>query len=70
MSNQDNEEIVVAKTYDDIGAATTAKERLEEAGIKAVIDDMNVAGMSPLAGIEIRVFERDLKKAVEILDGE
>lgn len=63
----DNQEIVVAKVYDDIGAATNAKEKLEEAGIKAVIDDMNVVGLTPLAGIEVRVFVTDLEKALAIL---
>ncbi len=63
-----NEDIVVAKVYDDIGAATSAKEKLEEAGIKAIVDDMNVAGMTPLAGIEIRVFAHDLDAAARILE--
>lgn len=68
MTAENNEEIVVAKIYDDIGAATSAKEKLEEAGIKAVIDDMNVAGMTPTAGIEVRVFSHDLEKAVSLLE--
>ena len=67
MAN-DNEEIVVAKVYDDIGAATSAKEKLEESGVKAVIDDMNVAGMTPTAGIEVRVFSKDLDRALQILE--
>jgi len=66
MAN-DNEEIVVAKIYDNIGAATSAKEKLEEAGIKVVIDDMNVAGMIPTAGIEIRVFAHNLETATRLL---
>lgn len=65
-----NEEIVVVKIYDDIGAATSAKEKLEEAGIKAIIDDMNVAGMTPLAGIEVRVFANDLERAKSLLKEE
>ena len=63
-----NEDIVVAKVYDDIGAATSAKEKLEEAGIKAIVDDMNVAGMTPLAGIEIRVFAHDLDATTRIVE--
>lgn len=66
MSNE-KEEIVVAKIYEDIGAATSAKEKLEAAGIKAIIDDMNVAGMTPTAGIEVRVFANDLEKANSLL---
>ncbi len=69
MANHENQdEIVVAKIYDDIGAATSAKEKLESAAIKAVIDDMNVVGMTPLAGIEVRVFAQDLVKALQVLD--
>lgn len=66
--NANQQEIVVAKIYDDIVAATSAKEKLEEAGIQSVIDDMNVAGLMPLAGIELRVFATDLEQAFLILN--
>lgn len=67
MTTGTNDEIVVVKVYDDIGAATSAKDKLETAGIKAVIDDMNVAGMTPTEGIEVRVFSKDLDKAALLL---
>ena len=66
--NANQQEIVVAKIYDDIVAATSAKEILEQAGIQSVIDDMNVAGLMPLAGIELRVFTSDLEQALLILN--
>lgn len=65
LHNQD--EIVVLKTCSNIAEAVTIKEQLEEAGITATIDDMDVAGMSPLAGIEVKIFLKDLAKARQLL---
>lgn len=70
MPAHNEDQIVVAKIYTDIVAATTAKEKLEEAGIRAIIDDMNVVGLTPLAGIEVRVFATDLSLALDILQEE
>lgn len=67
MTNQNQDEIVVVKTYNNIGEATSAKEKLEEAGITATIDDMDVVGMTPLAGIDVKIFSNDLEKANKIL---
>ncbi len=67
MTTHKDEDIVVAKVFTDIAAATTAKEKLEEAGIQSVVDDMNVVGLTPLAGVEVRVFQSDYARAVEIL---
>ncbi|MFV0606664.1 MAG: hypothetical protein ACK5NK_12560 [Niabella sp.] len=66
MNNSD--EIVVVKIYDNMAEAISAKEKLEEAGIKAIIDDMNVVGLTPLSGIEVRIFSSNLEQATKILD--
>lgn len=67
MEKHTTDEIVVAKVYNNIAEALTAKERLEERGIVATIEDMNVVGLTPLAGVEVKVFEKDLEQALDIL---
>lgn len=68
MDDHNRDAIVVVRTYSDIAAAVSAKEKLEEAGITATIDDMDVAGMTPLAGIELKIFSTDLEKASQLLE--
>ncbi|HEX7754684.1 MAG TPA: DUF2007 domain-containing protein [Niabella sp.] len=62
------DEIIVVKTYSNIAEAISAKEKLEESGIAATIDDMDVVGMTPLAGIDLKIFSRDLEKARQLLE--
>ncbi|ANH80306.1 hypothetical protein A8C56_04325 [Niabella ginsenosidivorans] len=62
------DEIIVIKTCNNIAEAISAKEKLEEAGITATIDDMDVAGMTPLAGISVKIFSKDLEKAGKALE--
>ncbi|WP_018627894.1 DUF2007 domain-containing protein [Niabella aurantiaca] len=68
MADHNKDAIVVVRTYSDIAAAVSAKEKLEEAGITATIDDMDVAGMTPLAGIELKIFSGDLDQAKQVLE--
>ncbi len=67
MTDQQKEEVRIAKVYHDMGAAISAKEKLEEAGIQVVMEDLNVGGLTPLAGIELMVLSSDLEKSLEIL---
>ncbi len=67
MTDQQKEEVRIAKVYQDMGAAISAKEKLEEAGIQVVMEDLNVGGLTPLAGIELMVLSSDLEKSLEIL---
>lgn len=68
MTDHNQDAIIVVRTYNDIATAISAKERLEEAGITATIDDMDVVGMTPLAGIEVKIFSNDLEKANQVLE--
>lgn len=67
MTTHNEDHIIVIKSYADIAATVTAKEKLEEAGIKATIEDMDVMGMTPSLGINIKIFANDAQKAEEIL---
>ncbi|MGJ7032267.1 hypothetical protein [Niabella hirudinis] len=69
MTSHSQDAIIVVRTYSDIAAAISAKEKLEEAGITATIDDMDVVGMTPLAGIEVKIFSKDQDKARQVLEG-
>lgn len=68
MQEHNQEDIVVVKTYNNIAQATSAKEKLETAGITATIDDMDVVGLTPLAGINLKIFSGDLPRATELLN--
>lgn len=68
MNHKTDEETIVVATYNDIAEASAAKTILEEAGITAALVDKNEVGLNPLGGIEVKIFERDLSKARQLLD--
>ena len=68
MNHKTDEETIVVATYNDIAEASAAKTILEEAGITAALVDKNEVGLNPLGGIEVKIFERDLTKARQLLD--
>ena len=67
MTKHTNDETITVATVNDISEANAAKARLEAAGIDTFFVDQNVVGLDPVAGIQVRVFAADLKKAREIL---
>ena len=68
MNHKTDEETIVVATYNDIAEASAAKTILEEAGITAALVDKNEVGLNPLGGIVVKIFERDLTKARQLLD--
>ena len=68
MNRKTDEETIVVATYNDIAEASAAKTILEEAGITAALIDKNEVGLNPLGGIEVKIFERDLSKARQLLE--
>ncbi|HEX7847989.1 MAG TPA: hypothetical protein VF476_19455 [Chitinophagaceae bacterium] len=67
MNEHNNDETVVLKIFDDLGAATTAQSKLKEQGIDSFIHDANVMGLDPVAGIELKIFSKDREKAKALL---
>jgi hypothetical protein len=67
MNHNEYERIVTLKKFNDTFTADEAKLRLEENGIEAFVEDLNVVGMDPMAGVDLKVFEKDLQKAIEVL---
>ena len=67
MDNHNSDETVTVRVFDDLGAATTALNKLKEQGIDSFIHDANVMGLDPVAGIELKIFLKDLEKANVLL---
>jgi hypothetical protein len=66
--------LVILKTFDDVPEATLLKDRLEQAGIEAWIpEDLGPSPFSvvkPLARVTVRVAQKDLQAAREVLGPE
>jgi hypothetical protein len=67
MSTNINETTIVLQVFDDFLGANTAKNKLQDNGIESFLEDENVVGLNPLGGIELRIFEKDLDTAKQIL---
>ncbi len=67
MSMNQNESTVVLKVFNDIVEANVAKNLLQESGIESFLEDENVIGLNPLGGIQLRIFEKDINAAQEII---
>src|ERR1051325_5952637 len=66
--------LVILKTFDDVPEATLLKDRLQPAGIEAWIpEDLGPSPFSvvkPLARVTVRVAQKDLQAAREVLGPE
>ena len=67
MNTHNQDEIIVLDIFDDLGAASTAQNKLKEQGIESFIHDGNVLGMDPISGIELKIFSKDKQKAKNVL---
>ncbi len=63
----DNQHTIVFKTYSSIAEATVILDKLETNGIRAFLNDENVLGLDPVAGVELKIFEKDLAAVENIL---
>jgi hypothetical protein len=68
--NLSDENTVTLHTYNDISEAKSVVAKLEANGIRSFIHDDNVMGMDPVSGVELKVFEKDVQRAEEIINGE
>ena len=68
------ESLVILKTFDDVPQASLLKDRLEQAGIEAVIpeelDTSPFGNFKPQIRATVRVAKKDLQAAREILGSE
>jgi hypothetical protein len=53
--------------YTDALEAKMIQDKLKENGIDSFLNDENVMGMDPIAGVELKVFEKDKEAAEKII---
>lgn len=63
---QDN--TIVLHTFSDFMEAKTIQNKLKENGITSSLTDENVLGMDPIAGVELKIFEKDKEAALKIIN--
>jgi len=65
---QDKERTITLRSFSDIMDAKTMQMTLSEYGIESFLKDENVLGMDPVAGVELKVFEKDKEAALRIIN--
>jgi len=64
---KNEERTITLHIYTDAMQAQIMQEKLKARGIDGFINDKNVLGMDPIAGVELKVFEKDKVEAEKIL---
>ena len=59
---------IVLQTFSDFMEAKAMQNKLEENGITSSLTDENVLGMDPMAGIELKIFEKDKEAALKLIN--
>ena len=59
---------IVLQTFLDLLDAKTMQNKLKEQGITSSLTDENVLGMDPIAGVELKIFEKDKEAALKIIN--
>ncbi len=59
---------IVLQTFSDLMEAKAMQNKLEEKGITSSLTDENVLGMDPIAGVELKIFEKDKEAALKIIN--
>jgi len=68
VMQQDKEKTITLRSFSDIMDAKTMQMTLSEYGIESFLKDENVLGMDPVAGVELKVFEKDKEAAWRIIN--
>ncbi|MGB3007942.1 MAG: DUF2007 domain-containing protein [Chitinophagaceae bacterium] len=58
---------IVLHTYNDMLEAKMMQDKLNENGIESFLNDENVMGLDPVGGVELRIFEKDIEAAENII---
>ena len=58
---------IVLQTFSDLMEAKTMQDKLRDNGITSSLTDENVLGMDPIAGIELKIFEKDKEAALKLM---
>lgn len=64
---KEKEKTITLHVYTDAYEAEMMHDKLKENGIEPFLNDENVLGMDPIAGVELKIFEKDREAAEKIL---
>ena len=59
---------IVLQTFSDLMDAKMMQNKLMENGIESFLKDENVLGMDPVAGVELKIFEKDKEAALKVMN--
>ena len=59
---------IVLQTFSDLMDAKAMQNKLKEHGITSSLTDENVLGMDPIAGVELKIFEKDKEAALRLIN--
>lgn len=62
-SEKIKEKTITLHVYNDLLIAKMMQDKLKEHGIDSFLNDENVLGMDPIAGVELKIFEKDMLAA-------
>ena len=64
----DKEKTITLRSFSDMMDAKTMQTTLSVYGIESFLQDENVMGMDPIAGVELKIFEKDKEAALRIIN--
>ena len=64
---KEKDKTITLHIYVDALQAQMMQDKLKENGIDSFLNDENVLGMDPIAGVELKIFEKDREAAEKIL---
>lgn len=62
-----NEKTITLYVFSSAIEAQIAQEKLRENNIDSFLNDENVLGLDPVAGVELKIFEKDKEVAEKII---
>jgi len=67
LQTMKQDKTIVLQTFSDFIEAKAMQNKLRENGITSSLTDENVLGMDPIAGVELKIFEKDKEAALKII---
>ena len=64
----DKEKTITLRSFSDMMDAKTMQTTLSVYGIESFLQDENVMGLDPIAGVELKIFEKDKDAALRIIN--
>jgi len=68
VMQKDKDKTITLRSFSDIMDAKAMQATLSEYGIGSFLKDENVLGLDPVAGVELKIFEKDKEAALRIIN--